>query len=176
MNWKIYDVNEKLYYLLNKYMDFETGELAPEAVDQIKELGLERSDLIKNLALAVKRNDMYVAGMKEEKKRLDKRIAIAERSSNWLLMQVKNNITEGETVKEDQYEIKWTTSTTLLIDEFEHSDIEKDYKDKAFKKFIKKKVVTTFDFDKPAIKKFISDAKNKLKGFSISKSKNLKIK
>jgi hypothetical protein len=175
MNWEIYNVNEKIDYLLNKYLDPSTGEIAPEAVTQIEELGLQRSDLIRNLALAVKRNDMYIAGMKEEKKRLDSRIASAERSSDWLMVQVKNNITEGETIKEDQFELKWTTSTTLIVDDFDRNP-EKDYKDKTYKKFIKKKVATTFEFDKPAIKKFISDTKNRLSGFSISKSKNLRIK
>jgi seryl-tRNA synthetase len=175
MNWELYDVNEKIDYLLTKYLDPATGEIADEAVKQIEELGLQRSDLIKNLALAVKRNDVYIAGMKEEVKRIQSRIAQAEKSSYWLTQQVKNNITEGEIIKDPMYEVKWTTSTKLVVDEFDRN-AEKDYEDKTYKKFIKKKVVTTFDFDKPAIKKFISDTANKLNGFSISKTKNLKIK
>ncbi len=182
MKWAIYDVNEKIDYLLDKYMNPETGELAPEASDQIEKLGLERSDLIKNLALAKKRNDVYIAGMKSEQKRLGARIASAEKSSHWLLQAVQLNITEGETIKDDQYEVKWGTSTTLIIDEFDHN-AETEFKDKTpFKKWINKKTVTTFAFDKPAIKAFLSvkgddgKLKNKLDGMHISKSKNLIIK
>lgn len=182
MKWAIYDVNEKIDYLLEKYMNPQTGELAPEAVVQLEALGMERSMLIKNLALAKKRNDVYITGMKEEQKRLGTRIASAEKSSYWLLQQVQNNITEGETIKDDQYEVKWSTSTKLIIDEFDHN-AEIEFKDKTpFKKWINKKVETTFAFDKTAIKKFLSltdkDGKfiNKLEGMSILKTKNLLIK
>ena len=180
MNWDIYNVNEKIDYLLNKYMDAGTGEIDEQAVAQLQELGLERSDLIKNLALAVKRNMSYIAGMKNEKTMIDARIKSAERSSNWLIQQVQNNITEGEKIKEPLYELKWTTSTKLNIDEFERN-AEADYKDKTFKKFVKKKVVTTYEFDKSKISTFIKIEKdgkliNKLKGIFISQTKNLKIK
>ena len=54
----MYDVNEKIDWLLDKYMDASTGELAPEATAEIEKLGLQRSALRKGLELAVKRNDM----------------------------------------------------------------------------------------------------------------------
>ena len=121
--------------------------------------------------------------MKSEKKNIDSLIESAERRSNWLKVQVKNNITEGETVKEEQYEIKWTTSTRLDIDEFERIP-EADYKDRDFrlKKFINKKVVTTYAYDKSALSNFLKmknkkgEFINNLQGIFITKSKNLKIK
>ena len=172
MKKDIYEVNEKIEQLLDDYMDYETGELSPEISDQLESLGLEKEDLVSGLALAVKNNQLLIDGITAEIKRLQSRKTAKERGIYWLTKKVRDNIREGERIETPEFNIKWTTSSVVDIDEFSRNP-EQDYKDSRFMSFIKKTV--TYSYIKSDISKFLKVDGAKLEGMKINKTKNLKI-
>ena len=181
MKKDIYEVNEKIAYIMENDLDFETGELNPEVAEQIAALGLEREDLIDNLALTVKNNLILKDGIDAEIKRLLSRKRMLDNSTNFLTNVVRQNITEGEKIKTAQYEIKWTSSTKLYYD-----DILADPKEFAggeFDHLIREK--TIYEWDKRVITDLIKgNEKAKTQKdvvaipdtFELQRTKNLKIK
>ena len=167
----IYEVNEKIGHLLDKYMD-EDGVLAPEISDQLEALGLEKEDLISGLAMAVKNNQLLIDGIGAEIKRLQSRKKAKENGIYWLTKQVRDNISAGERIETAEFKIRWTTSTVVDIDEFVR-DPYTDYHKGKFTNFIKKKI--EYSYMKIAIQRFLSVEGAKLEGMKINKTKNLKI-
>lgn len=172
MKKEIYEVNEKIADIMDKYLDPNTGEIALEASVEFEKLGIQREHKIEELALIVKENQLYADGLDAEIKRLQSRKRMAMNSINWLTEQVRKNVNEGEKFKTPKFEIKWTTSNALYYDDI-IVNWEQVYKDKKFKKFVKKTI--SFAPDKNALKQAIKEKKAVPESVVINTTKNLKI-
>lgn len=172
MDYKLFNVNEKIEALLEQYMDIETGEISPEAEESLNKLGEERTAMIEAIALSIKNNQAVIGAMETEQDNLQKRINRKKSSTDWLTRFLKRSINEGEKFSTPQFEIKWTTSNRLEIDEITAMP-ENFVKDKAFKKFIN--VNTTYKWDKKALTELHKSGKPLLAGMNYITTKNIKV-
>lgn len=99
---------------LTEAVDMETGEVFNLA-EKLESLEMEKEQKIKNLALYVKNNAMYIDGLKAEKKRIMDEIARMEKRVDGAKDYLKE-ITEGKGIKDPQFVISYrkTKSTNIL--------------------------------------------------------------
>lgn len=90
----------------------ETGELmTADALDNLK---MERSEKIKNIALAIKNFNAEGKACEDEADTFNKRAKAAYRKADWLLGYLRNSL-NGEVVKDTQFVTIWRKSQAVNI-------------------------------------------------------------
>ena len=73
-----YDIDTRVLEVLEK-VDPETGELLPEAEEELALLDIEREQKIENVACYIKETKMFLNALKDEKKRIAEKMANEEK-------------------------------------------------------------------------------------------------
>lgn len=100
---------------LTEAVDMETGEIF-DLAEKLESLEMEKEQKIKNLALYIKNNAMYIDGLKAEKKRVMDEIARMEKRVDGA-KEYLQQITDGKGIKDPQFVISYRkTKSTNITD------------------------------------------------------------
>lgn len=171
----LFDIDDKLYNLIENGFDVETGEAyqTQEELDKaIDECGIELEKKIENIGCFIKNLEADIKALKEEEANLKHRREVAEKKIeslkkylNGYLMAVYPNDTDRA---------KWKFKTAKVVMGFRKSTtVEVPNLDKLDKDFLK--VKTEVSADKTAIKDAIKSGKT-VEGAFLQENVNLSIK
>ena len=173
----LYDINDKLYNLIENSFNIEDGEIL-EGVDldkAIDECQMDLNTKISNIGCFIKNLRSDAEQLKAEKQNLEKRQKQAERKAEYLTKYLDGYlhsvINEKDLPKykfsDSRCQIGYRKSESVTIDDV--NSVPKDY--------IKPRVIKETDIDKTAIKKFLKDNKNnQVNGARLITKENIQIK
>lgn len=148
----LYFVNKLVQDVLDKYMDYETGEITEEGAKELDKLGVKKDELIKEYIKVWKNFQMLIDGTVAEIARLQDRVAHYTKSQDSIMKQIRPHLTQGEKIVTPEFELKWTTSTK--VDGLDNYDpvLEFNSKDSLLRSFVTVNVPDpVYKFDKKAI-------------------------
>lgn len=179
----LYDIDEKLYYLIEEGFDTETGEILEDfdLNKAINEATMELDKKIDNIAVYIKNLESEVEAIKEEKKKLSSRQKTKENRINSLKRYLdgyfrysQSNYFEDTTgkVKFHKFESPRCVISYRKSDSVNITDINK-----VPELYIKDRVLTENDVRKSDIKDFLKKYKNQtIDGVELLHNKNISIK
>lgn len=173
----LYDINDKLYNLIENSFNIEDGEIL-EGIDldkAIDECQMDLNTKISNIGCFIKNLRSDAEQFKTEKQNLEKRQKQAERKAEYLTKYLDGYlhsvINEKDLPKykfsDSRCQIGYRKSESVTIDDV--NSVPKNY--------IKPRVIKESDIDKTAIKKFLKDNKdNQVNGARLVTKENIQIK
>ena len=171
----LFDIDEKLYNLIENGFDVETGEAyqTQEELDKaIDECGIELEKKIENIGCFIKNLEADAKALKEEEANLKHRREVAEKKIESLKKYLNGYLMAC--YPNDTDRAKWKFNTPKVVLGFRRSSsVEVEDLSKLDKAFIKVKTETSAD--KTAIKDAIKAGK-KVVGAYIKENLNLSIK
>lgn len=173
----LYVINKVIQDIMDEHIDYDTGEITPEGAEKLASLGVEKEMIIDELLKSYKNHQILIDGINAEINRLKERVAKLQSTQQSILKQVRPYLTEGEKRETAEYELKWTTSTTVDgLDVYDPELIFNDPDDPLFEYVVKKVPDPTYRFDKRAIQKELKKEGNNLPiDLYINQTKNPKI-
>lgn len=160
---KLYEIEANIEQAIQNMFDSvneETGEVNPEAIENLESLREEREVKIDNIACYIKNIDAEAKAIKAEEDALEKRRKALENKSNRLKEFLKMHMDVSEKIKTPRVVISFKKSTRIEADE---SILPKKW------------LVITTKADKTAIKEALQNGK-KIKGAQIVENYSLQIK
>lgn len=160
---KLYEIEANIEQAIQNMFDSvndETGEVNPEAIENLESLKEEREVKIENIACYIKNIDAEAKAIKAEEDALAKRRKALENKSNRLTEFLKMHLDVSEKIKTPRVVISFRKSTRIEADE---------------SILAKKWLVITTKADKTAIKEALQNGK-KIKGAQIVENYSLQIK
>lgn len=112
---KLYDIKQELVDLYENLLD-ESGEISEETVQKIEEATVAKEEKEENTALYVKSLDYDIKALKEEKKRIDKKIKSAEKTKEWLKNMLMYSL-DGEKINTPQVTVSYRKSESVKVDD-----------------------------------------------------------
>lgn len=179
----LYDIDEKLYYLIEEGFDTETGEILEDfdLNKAINEATMELDKKIDNIGAYIKNLESEVEAIKEEKKKLSSRQKTKENRINSLKRYLdgyfrysQSNYFEDTTgkVKFHKFESPRCVISYRKSDSINITDINK-----VPELYIKERVLTENDVRKSDIKDFLKKYKDEtIDGVELLHNKNISIK
>lgn len=179
----LYDINDKLYYLIEEGFDNESGEILneDELFKAINETTMELDKKIDNIAIYIKNLESEVEAIKEEKKKLSARQKTKENRINSLKRYLdgyfrysQSNYFEDETgkVKFNKFESPRVVISYRKSDSINVTDINK-----VPEEYIKPRVLKEDDVKKSDIKDYLKKHENEtIDGVELLHNKNISIK
>lgn len=174
----LYLVNKIVQDILDQYMDYETGEITEEGAKKLDSLGIKKEEVIHEMIKAHKNLQMLIDGVEAEIKRLQDRKSTYEKSQGSIMKQVRPHLIAGEKIVTPEFELKWTTSTTVEGLDGYDPQLEFNSPDSLLRSFVVCKVPDPeYRFDKRAIQTELKNEKpNVPVDIYINQIKNPKIK
>lgn len=179
----LYDINDKLYYLIEEGFDNESGEILSEdeLFKAINNATMELDKKIDNIGAYIKNLESEVEAIKEEKKKLSSRQKTKENRINSLKRYLdgyfrysQSNYFEDTTgkVKFHKFESPRCVISYRKSDSINITDINK-----VPELYIKERVLTENDVRKSDIKDFLKKYKDEtIDGVELLHNKNISIK
>lgn len=173
----LYDINDKLYNLIENSFNIEDGEIL-EGVDldkAIDECQMDLTTKISNIGCFIKNLRSDAEQLKAEKQNLEKRQKQAERKAEYLMRYLDGYlhsvINEKDLPKykfsDSRCQIGYRKSESVKINDIDSIPAS----------FIKPRVLKDTDVDKTAIKKFLKDNKDmRVDGAELVTKENIQIK
>lgn len=179
----LYEIDEKLYYLIEEGFNPETGEVLnqKELNQAINKTTMELDKKIDNIGVYIKNLEAEVEAIKEEKKNLQARQKTKENKINSLKKYLdgyfrysQSNYFEDKTgkVKFRKFESPRCVISYRKSDSVNITDINKIPKE-----YIKDRVITENDIDKTCIKDYLKKHENEtIDGAELLHNRNISIK
>ena len=111
--FKVRDINLEIEDILLDNVDENTGEVSESALQKVQDLELERNILIQDIAIAKINYEQESELVDEEIKRLQSLKKERLNKSEFLKRILRSMIPQGEKIKFDNVEIKWTKSKSI---------------------------------------------------------------
>jgi len=174
----LYLVNKIVQDILDQYMDYDTGEITEEGAKKLNDLGIKKEEVIHEMIKAYKNLQMLIDGVDAEITRLQDRKLTYEKSQNSIMKQVRPHLVAGEKIVTPEFELKWSTSTT--VDGLDNYDPQLEFNspDSLLRSFVTCKISDPeYKFDKRAIQAELKNPKPNLPlDIYVNQIKNPKIK
>lgn len=173
----LYVVNLLVQQVLDECMDRETGEITEEGVKRLDSLGIKKEEVIDQLILAYKNQQMLIDGITAEIVNLEDRVKRLKKTQDSIMKQLRPVLTEGQKIETPQYLLKWTTSTKVDGLDMYDPELEFNNKESLLHTFVIKKIPDPeYSFDKKAIQAELKNARPNLPvDIYINQTKNPKI-
>ena len=110
-----YDIDTRVLEVLEK-VDPETGELLPEAEEELALLDIEREQKIENVACYIKETKMFLNALKDEKKRIAEKMANEEKKLD-RLESLLTKVLDGEKFKTEKVSVSFRKSEIVDVDD-----------------------------------------------------------
>lgn len=176
----LYDINEKLYFIIENGLEPETGEILDETAlyEAINETELELTSKLENIACYIKNLSADVEALKEEKKKIAQRQKTKENKIESLKRYLDNYFRYAQPdyfEKEGKFHkfetpkcvIGYRKSDTVAITDVNKIPTE----------YIKPRVIKETDISKENIKKYLTEnPDNEVSGARLLHNKNIQIK
>lgn len=170
----LYEIEEKLYNLIENGFDSETGEIM-EGADlekNISDCEMALNDKIANIACMIKNLQSDAEALKAEKGKLAKRQAVAEHKSEWLKHYLSTYLQGTTDVRKYKYSDARCAISFRKSESVEIRDINAIPEE-----YIKPRTLKDTDIDKTGIKKFLKENKDAtVTGAELVEKENLQIK
>lgn len=113
---KLYEVNQKLEWLIEACCDPETGEFtaSPEAEQEIAALEIERTEKAVEIGAYIKGLNAEAVALAEEEAKLRNRRSAVTRRAEWLCDYLAREY-QGENIKDPRCVIGWRKSVVVII-------------------------------------------------------------
>lgn len=149
----LFYVNKLIADVISEHVDSD-GVLSIEGENKLNALELNKSDLIDDLILSHKNQQVMIDGIDAEMTRLKLRKDQYTNTQQSLMKAMTPYLIEGEKIETAEYILKWTTSSPLVGLESFDPELVYTNEDHELYKFVVKKVTPdTYQFDKAEIKK-----------------------
>ena len=179
----LYDINDKLYYLIEEGFDNESGEILSEddLFKAINETTIELDKKIDNIGVYIKNLESEIEAIKEEKKKLSARQKTKENKINSLKKYLDGyfrysqaNYFEDETGKIKFHKFE---SPRCVISYRKSDNVEIFDLNKIPKQYIKDRILKEDDVNKTEIKNYLRSHQNEtIDGVNILQKKTINIK
>ncbi len=113
---KLYDIKKELLDIYSDLVDEETGEIDEEKVHRFEQLSIAKEEKEENTALYIKTLDYDIKSLKEEKKRIDRKIKSAEQTKGFLKGMLEYSLA-GQTIKTPQVTVSYRKSESVKLDD-----------------------------------------------------------
>jgi len=117
---KLYEISNEIQKLIDDSVDPETGELLPEASEQLDKLYTNKLEKLSDVVSFIKNEDSFADAIDAEIKKLQAKKKTVTSRTDYLKEYIKRNIAEGEKIEQPNFTISWRKSeaveTDLLID------------------------------------------------------------
>ena len=171
----LYEIEDKLYNLIENGFDAETGEIleGTDLSDSITACQMALSDKISNIACMIKNLQSDAEALKAEKAKLAKRQAVAEHKAEWLKHYLNSYL---QSTVEDVRKYKYSDARCAIS--FRKSEsVEIEDINAIPEEYIKPRTLKDTDIDKTSIKKFLKEnADATVTGAELVEKENLQIK
>jgi hypothetical protein len=166
----LYQINQLIKDITqNPVVDEETGEILTDRYDELATLQISKEEIVKHIALSFKDLDGEIDKVDKEVKRIGEiksRLSkLKERAKKYL----QDNLEPGVNIKNLEFEIKWTKSESVEVD-----DVMIDMNE--LEKFDSELVRIKKEINKIRVKELLKQSKVLPEGISIVKKQNLTIK
>lgn len=179
----LYDIDEKLYYLIEEGFDSETGEVLDQAElnKAINETTMELNKKIDNIAKFIKNLESETEAIKEEKKKLSARQKQKENKIESLKKYLDGyfRYSQADYFNDETGKVKFRKfeSPTCLISYRKSDSINITDVNKVPKEYIRPRVLKEDDVNKTDIKNYLKKHENEtIDGVELLHNKNISIK
>lgn len=113
---KLYEIDQQIEDILENSVDYETGEILPEALGQLEALQMEREQKIENVALWHKNLHAEAKAITDEIKVLQERKKSLESKMDWQDEWLEYAL-DGRKFETPKVAISFRKSTTVMVDD-----------------------------------------------------------
>jgi len=167
---KLYEISNEIKRLIDDSVDPETGELLPEASDQLDKLHTNKLEKLSDVVLFIKNEDSFADAIDAEIKKLQSKKKTVQSRVNYLKEYIKRNIVEGEKIEQPNFILSWGKSESIETDPI--MDLEEMHKKNPV--LVKKNI--SYSVDKIEAKKLYKETGILPEGFKLITKQNLQIK
>ena len=171
----LYEIENKLYNLIENGFDAETGEILEGAdlSDSITACQMALTDKISNIACMIKNLQSDAEALKAEKAKLAKRQAVAEHKAEWLKHYLNSYL---QSTVDDVRKYKYSDARCAISFRKSESVEIKDI-NAIPEEYVKPRVLKDTDIDKAGIKKYLKENDNAtVTGAELVTKENIQIK